>query len=890
MKPFEFIYERVTKAFTQPSPVKKMDANGNVLPTKQPRARMPAHHVGLQIKYNDPLSGESWIVPDKKSFEDTFTRKYKRNYNLDIPVGFLDTVDYRKYGDYLVANLKAPYLKKLQTAIKQAEKAATAATKSKTVSKSVRATQPAEPLSKSNVQQGIDAAQATKATGFTADPDDPSKSYAKSVVANKSREASTNRYGIDNVYLINADGEALVFHGFATVPMIMDSFHQSTSFGLGVDLVKAMAAKFPHPKQSAVIADIEATGYTSKNDAYPLKVYGKQYPTLGWAKSGKAKIQFESRDMANAVAAAESAIASAFKGKNLRGPDGGIIWVNPSDRASAIGFALSHCVKTPTKDFPQTGSDKDWAAYTKDKELTHYVFGYFNTSSGGIDVNPDSGKQVFPQFTVGLIEKLTGFRGAGKKSEKRQSDIKPNTVLGMAPGMAGLNTVNELGIAIEGRTLNSPFSDIYSLIKTNCADPKKPQKVKKLIEITDETIGKSANQTVSYPVIIDDISMDEAGFATNAVTVDFMEILHPLILMKPDGAVNEGFMDNGIYEAALAFLGTTDLSKCKVFYPAAANAPMYDSILLYNNKTLMVSSKGKVGATPAVTGLGSAYLTLVTNTNLPKQVKAEFKDLMTGHPEYGNLLKYFNTGDSTDLPKIGKAKAIGQQLLQLQAAKGQTAKRAIGVKVAAALNELDRGQFVEFCQFVMSSTNLVQVNTMYDEQDSSIVVEGFTATWPNTVYDNIEFSFGNQLAFKLAIGGMGSATSTDGPDFDSYKTIDNKGKKTVKPRFAGLGNFSGLTVPGTKGLPFGQSKKPAPKDNNWPATMKELDNQYKNFLLDTEGQSDRIKQRAAIKKLQPYYDPVVQIVRKVGHNPSMETGTTYTTRDLLDRIRKLLGQ
>ena len=384
--------------------------------------------------------------------------------------------------------------------------------------------------------------------------------------------------------------------------------------------------------------------------------------------------------------------------------------------------------------------------------------------------------------------------------------------------------------------------------------------------------------------------MDEAGFATNAVTVDFMEILHPLILMKPDGAVNEGFMDNGIYEAALAFLGTTDLSKCKVFYPAAANAPMYDSILLYNNKTLMVSSKGKVGATPAVTGLGSAYLTLVTNPNLPKQVKAEFKDLMTGHPEYGNLLKYFNTGDSSDLPKVGKAKAIGQQLLQLQAAKGQNAKRAIGVKVAAALNELDRGQFVEFCQFVMSSTNLVQVNTMYDEQDTSIVVEGFTATWPNAVYDNIEFSFGNQLAFKLAIGGMGSATSTDGPDFDSYKTIDNKSKKTVKPRFAGLGNFSGLTVPGTQGLPFGRNDAIAKKDATWPNALKDLDDRYIRFINTHGSDPVRMKQRAAIKKLQPYYDPIVQLIKKVGHNPSMEKGTTYTTRDLLDRIKKLLGQ
>ena len=748
----------------------------------------------------------------------------------------------------------------------------------------------AKQLSKSNVQQGIDAADATKATGFTADPDDPTKSYAKSIVANKSREASTNRYGIDNVYLVNADGEALVFHGFATVPMIMDSFHQSTSFGLGVDLVTAMTKKFPHPSQTAVITDIQSTGYTSKNDAEPLKVYGNQYPVVGWEKSGKAKIQFDSgRDMDKAVAAAESAIAAAFSGKNLRGPKGGIIWVNEGDRSNAIGFALSHCVKTPTRDFPQTGDPADWKDYTKDKEITHYVFGYFNTSTGGIEVSPESGKQVFPQFTVGLIEKLTGFRGAGKKSEKRQSDIKPGTILGMAPGQAGLNTVNELGIAIAGKTLNNPFTDIYSLIKTNANDPKKPEKVKKLVEITDEVIGKNVNQTVSYPVIIDDISMDTAGFATNAVTVDFMEILHPMILMKPDGAINEGFMDNGIYEAAAAFLGTTNLSKCEVFYPAAANAPMYDSILMYNNKTLMISSKGKLGATPAVTGLGSAYLTLITNNNLPKQVKTALKDSMTAHPEYGDLLKYFNTGDPTDLPKRGQAKAIGPQLLKLQAAQGQNNKRAIGVVIADALNTLDRGQFVEFCQFVMSATNLVQVNTQYDEQESSIVIEGFVATWPNAVYDNIEFSYANQLAFKIAVGGMGGADVKNGPDFDAYKTIGSKGEKTVKPRFAGLGNFSGITVPGTKGLPFGVNKKIAAKDINWPSTVKELDTRYTEFLKKHGKADARIQQRLAKKELQPHYDPVVQILRKVGHNPSMEKDTAYTTRDLLDRIKKLLG-
>jgi hypothetical protein len=750
-------------------------------------------------------------------------------------------------------------------------------------------------LSKSKMQQGIDAAAtpnaATKATGFTADPEDPSKSYAKSVVANKSREASTNRYGIDNVYLVNSDGESLVFHGFATVPMIMDSFHQSTSFGLGVDLVTAMTKKFPHPSQAAVMTDIQTAGYQSKNDAEPLKVYGNQYPVLGWEKGGKAKIQFDSgRDMNKAVAAAESAIASAFKGKNLRGPAGGIIWINEGDRAAASGFALSHCIKTPTKNFPQTGAEKDWKDYTADNIITHYVFGYFNTSTGGIEVNPESGKQVFPQFTVGLIEKLTGFRGAGKKSEKRQSDIKPNTVLGMAPGQAGLNTVNELGIAIEGKTLNNPFTDIYSLIKTNTNDPKKPEKVKKLVEITDEIIGKNVNQPVSYPVIIDEISIDEAGFATNAVTVDFMEILHPMILMKPDGAINQGFMDNGIYEAAAAFLGTTNLSKCQVFYPAAANAPMYDSILIHNDRTLMISSKGKIGATPAVTGLGSAYLTLLTNNNLPKQVKTTLRDSLAGHPEYGDLLKYFNTGDQTDLPKRGQAKALSAMLLQLQATKGQSQKRAIGVKVADALNTLDRGQFVEFCQFVMSATNLVQVNTQYDEKESSISIEGFVATWPNAVYDNIEFSYGNQLAFKIAVGGMGSATSKGGPDFDAYKTIGSKGEKTVKPRFAGLGNFSGLTVPGTKGLPFGTGNKPAPKDVTWPNTLKNLDQQYLRFVKEYGKEDPAVQRRLAKKELQPYYDPVVNLLRKVGHNPSMEAGTTYTTRDLLDRIKKLLGQ
>jgi hypothetical protein len=253
-------------------------------------------------------------------------------------------------------------------------------------------------------------------------------------------------------------------------------------------------------------------------------------------------------------------------------------------------------------------------------------------------------------------------------------------------------------------------------------------------------------------------------------------------------------------------------------------------------------------------------------------------------------LKYFNTGDSSDLPKRGQAKALSAMLLQLQATKGQTQKRAIGVKVADSLNTLDRGQFVEFCQFVMSATNLVQVNTQYSEQESSIVVEGFVATWPNAVYDNIEFSYGNQLAFKISVGGMAGADTKGGPDFDAYKTIGSKGEKTVKPRFSGLGNFSGLSVPGTKGLPFGKNDTIAKKDATWPSALKDLDERYKRFMKEYKNDDDLTKEAAAEEDLQPYYDPIVRLLRKVGHNPSMEAGTTYTTRDLLDRIKKLLGQ
>ena len=733
---------------------------------------------------------------------------------------------------------------------------------------------------------------------------DEEEKGGSSKVSKKAWEVGLNKFN-PNTVLVNAEGEALIIQSFYSVPMITDSFHQQNKPFMGTDLFSKLASVFtavPAPTVEREIKKINPDA--NRQRARALPAYGSSMPVKGWSpgkeSSDKGKIEFmDSVSMKQAETMASQAVLSAFSGKNLVMFSGKfpIHWVNPEDRNKATSFALCHWVRTPNQDYPKAGDSKALKNYVDNNEITHYVFGYYDTS--GIMVNPSAADKIFQGFKVGYIEKVVGFYGTGGIVDRRLSALHPSTALGMKVGEYDTSSVEILNRKLEGLTLTQPWTQIIEKINSSYSDAKNPEKAPKLVEMTKEIIGDSVSTPTQYPVNFSGIELKTVGFSTNAVAVDFMEILHPLILMKPDGAIN-----NGLYDAAMAYFGTTNLSKCKVFYPDAKNAPMFDSLLVMGNKYLMVSSKAGEGATPSITGLGTAYEALATNNKLPAQIKKTFNDL-SRNATYPQLLNFFTglqSGTSEEdlkrkMPGTAAAKKIAQDILTMKNLSGTNKvngknREAWGKQIAEELNDLDGGKFLEYCEFVMSATNLVQVNTQYtvnkDEKDF-MSIDGFMATWPNAVYDKIKFSYlGSTLKFKLAVGGKAERDlDISGPDFEKYQGYNQKGKKEALPRYASPENFRSLDVPGTKGLMFGKTK--AKEDKKWYSVIKQLEKDYKDFTKRYSKDDDFTKAQFARRLLKPLYTAASGVLNRLGHNPSIETDTEMTTRDLLAKVKQLLG-
>jgi hypothetical protein len=910
MKTFEFIYERVNKDYMKPGEVVRKDANGNVLSKTTRSKPLPTNHVNLSIKFTDPITKETWIVPTKESFRDTFIRKYNRNYGLSIPTGFLAAVTYNKYRDHLVATLKPEYSEQLKAAV--AEKLAAS-------KKTVDTPTTAKPIVQKQVtaiSKGVSKADDpehdhdlytafvknnSSNDDYVDDSDEEEEKGGSSRVSKKAFEVGLNKFN-PNTVLVNAEDEALIIQSFYSVPMITDSYHQQNKPFMGTDLFSKLASIFtaaPAPVVEREIKKINPTAGRQKSKALPI--YGDKMPVRGWgAGESKYKIEFmDSVSMKEAESLASRAVYSSFKGKNLvlAGGKFPIHWVNPEDRDKATSFALCHWVRTPNQEYPKTGDEKALKTYIADNEIKHYVFGYYDTA--GILVNPNAPEKIFGGFNVGYIEKVVGFYGTGGIVDRRLSALHPSTALGMKVGEYKTSSVNILNRSLEGLTLTQPWTQIIDKINSSYADAKNPEKAPKLVEMTEDIIGESVGSPTQYPVNFSGIELKTVGFSTNAVAVDFMEILHPLILMKPDGAIN-----NGLYDAAMAYFGSTNLSKCKVFYPDAKNAPMFDSLLVSDDKYLMVSSKAGEGATPSITGLGTAYEALASNGRLPAQIKNKFKTL-NSNPNYPQLLNFFTALQSgtsekdlnSKIPNAAKAKKIAQDILIMKNLSGTDKaqgknRKAWGEQIAEQLNDLDGGKFLEYCEFVMSATNLVQVNTQYtvskDEKDF-MSIDGFMATWPNAVYDKIKFSYlGSTLKFKLAVGGKAERDlNVSGPDFEKYQGYNQKGKKEALPRYASPENFRSLDIPGTKGMIFGTTR--AKKDKPWYSAVQELEKKYKLFTRIYKGQDDETIAVAAEDELAPLYNAISDVLGKLGHNPSIENKTETTTRDLLAKVKQLLG-
>lgn len=709
----------------------------------------------------------------------------------------------------------------------------------------------------------------------TEDSDDDEDGGATSSVIKKARDVSLNNF-TNNTYLKNGDGEALIIRSAFSLPLISDSLHQYNNPWTGpvgktlkqINILSALAQHFRAVSAPKVETEIENGLNARRNNTVPVKSYGSQMPVVGWAAgANKYKIQFaDNESMKSAIEEASLSIAEAFKGTNLilahnKFP---IHWVNTEKRNDATSFSLTHWIRTPDMDYPRTGDVQSLERYVQTRQIQHYVFGYYDTA--GILVNPHKPEQIFIGFNVGTIEPIVDFYGTGARSLRRISQVRPSKVLG-APD----SSFKAFEAELQGSTLTQPYKQLPEKIRSAY---KKPEKVEKLLEITKAVIGDTPSAQVNYPVVIDNISLEETGMSTNAIAADFMEVLHPLVLMKPKAATN-----NGLTNAAMTFLGSADLSKCKVFYPDAENAAMFDSLLIgTNNRFLMISSKAGDGCAPSLTGLGAAFETLTNNVNnrgFPDRIKNEFNTLIKNYPGYTQLLLFFNVlgrGASTldielALPKLAAPKKIAQELLALKELKGDK-RNKVGTALADKLNSLDNGKFTEFCEVVLSCTNLVQVNTQHSSHEGGklnyLSIDGFLATWPNKIFENIEFTYlGGTLKFKIGIGGKTYDSDYGDEGYGEFQSYDHKGEKEIIHRYTSYSKLAGVRVPGTKRL----SSKRRADDMRWNDVIKELDLKLKQIYADSDSISEQ-KALATYYKLDQLYKVAIDFSNDYGFDPS----------------------
>jgi hypothetical protein len=642
-----------------------------------------------------------------------------------------------------------------------------------------------------------------------------------------------------NARLINSEGDFLIVAGFYGFPMISDGNHQIQNALSGVDLLSKFIAAFGSSTTKNIMRDATQLDESFKSQ-YPVKVENSQ-------DINQARFSFnDTKTMSRAVSVAERIVETGFKNNLVKNNNVNIHWINSDDAGSSTSFALSHWVLIPETLAVQNYTDLSKYA----KQLKHYVFGYFENSIKVILPSEFTSavrtRVQFKNFTIGEVEKLSQFYGFSAKSLRRISSLQPSRVLNMKP-----ENLDVIDNTLSGRVLTQPSQQLNQIITTSYTN--KPEKAKKLIKIKDQVLA------AQFPVELNNISLKEVGFSTNAVAVDFMEVLHPIACMNEGGVIN-----NGVMSAAQIFLGTTDLSQCKVFYPDSAIEGLFDSMLIgTNGKQLMISSKAGSGGTPAVVGLGKSYDRIVSNSkNIPPQLQREFKD--SGRTEFNEILTLFNNIDRAESVEVRTAqgKYVKEQIISYKNLPREAKRKKIVANLAKYLNSLE--EFTQYCAFVMSCTNLVQVNTEYGEKDRSMTVKGFIATWPNKIYDNIEFlESQEQLRFSMKIG-----ANTD-VDYNQFKGYDNNGVERTLPRYTMNKAFN---------------------SKEWKDTIDKLSKEYGKIKIRAQDNFDDMSILAKQNQLlKPLYLKAIKYTSKHGNDPGMITKGKIIPRDLLRNVFNILS-
>jgi hypothetical protein len=375
-----------------------------------------------------------------------------------------------------------------------------------------------------------------------------------------------------------------------------------------------------------------------------------------------------------------------------------------------------------------------------------------------------------------------------------------------------------------------------------------------------------------------------------------------------------------LYNAARTYLGTKNksgkvefnLQDCAVGYPDAANAKLFDSVLI-NKKTkarLLISSKDGEGATPSAASLGAVYNLFEKNLDFFSSANAEDAELgefimrlMGNAPEeFREMLKFMSAlthGTPADtIQSLMPSSGAGKRIAALLLIKGKQKSEAIQ-QAAAMLNTWNggnrfsnggKGEFLEFCSGVMRFTPLVQISTINRKEKpevdraDDIIISGFLATWPNKIFDDISFhEQASLLRFKIGVGGGTGNVSVrqpnkDGervyktePRFDKFKARDYSGKMSDSMRFTYTSKINKMIVPG-----FGKS---------WNVLVNEISKVFKLNLRESRGDITRLSRLIKTdRQLINLYRFAIEFSIKNGFDPGMSTIPEYTVRDLLNTV------
>lgn len=508
-----------------------------------------------------------------------------------------------------------------------------------------------------------------------------------------------------NQYYTNSQEEKAAISAYYTFPMIFDDAHINiTDIGKTSKVLGSHNHDVKWYQQNVTKKDIQLTtdlqrsmGVITKNQIQKQIDDGQmQFNMHGYAvglnvtAGGKKTINYLDREsLLKAIQTITALVEKNYGPTIIKSKDGKLIHWTQSGIGVPGALALTHNVVVDRKG-----------------EQIHFFQGFITNQ---INVNAETPSQTVNKYNLSGMRDAFGFYSGSARAKGNIGQLKPIDLLGMPKSEDDVlswqdvaSQVNILGEDVIGRKFDQPFVQIPQEIKKATGNDKKTEG---LLGIYDQIINKK-----KLPVIMQD-TIKANGYYTNSVTVDFCEILHPLIAMKNDPSI---IRSNGLYSAARTFLGPNpDMANATVFYPGAGNQKLFDSALEITSKgktyRLLISSKSGKGASPSTDGLKAALDELL-----------KLKDL-------SSLASSFGTS-------LSKAKVYQQWINLLSTGAGPEQFRIPGANTIDKLSDKLNAntEFLEFCAWVLSNTNIVQINTEADENKEKTggEIRGFVATWP----------------------------------------------------------------------------------------------------------------------------------------------------------------